>query len=556
MNRSFLDALQCNDFSEHAGKIPIILGMDESGQVVVKDLVNCIHLVIAGASGTGKSTLLHAILLSILNRCPCDDVRLILCDDKGIELNVYSKVPHLLVPVVTDQQKTQATIVWTHTEMLRRLKLMGDIGARSIDAFNTMVQGENEPTLPRIVLVIDDVAAVCDRNTKDTLQEIAKNGRTTGIHLILVTQNPSSKYFAEVIKSSVPTRAVFNVFSNEDEKLLLNISKNTYVCNVGEIIFYDTRSKFRQKIRCFPIGDDIFFITLNPIKLPDDAYKNHVELFSHSEMEDMEGIDEDEITPAVVDVILETGQVSVSMIQRQLKLGYARAARVLDDLEGKGIIGPFEGSKPRKILITKEQWIAQRRHSLYDEPQIEASSEDPGDVAEVPEDDVTPREGSAETPTILGQRQQSLKRGWMSKLRDFIGSIRTPKSKPAGDPIVITTEDELSRFIQEHPLLDEFYTKVVGVTYPNDDGSIRQAILAQCHKGDYITLESFRYQGEPAYAVFTEHGQIGNLSASLAKKLDTDYSDDFIASGTISEITGGSGGLYYGCNIFIRIYQS
>lgn len=463
MNISFLDALHSNAFVEHPSGIPIILGMDESGQVVVKDLANCIHLVIAGASGTGKSTLLHAILLSILNRCPCDDVRLILCDDKGIELNVYSKVPHLLVPVVTDQQKTHGAIMWTHTEMFRRLKLMGDIGARSIDAFNTMVRVENEPTLPRIVLVIDDVAAVCDRNTKDTLQEIAKNGRATGVHLILVTQNPSSKHLSEIIRSSIPTRAVFNVFSNEDEKLLLNISKNTYICNVGEIVFFDTLSKERQRIRCFPIDDDIF---------------------------------------------------------------------------------------PTVLRIHRE------RNALCDASQIEASPRVPENVADAPEDITELPQDNAETPAELGQGQQPVKRGWMSKLRDFFGSIRTPKSKPASAPIVITSEDELSRFIQEHPLLEEFYTKVVGVTYSNDDGSSRQPILAKCHKGDYITLESFRYQGEPAYAVFTEHGQIGNLSASLAKRLETDYGDDFIASGTISEVTGGSGGLYYGCNIIIRIYQS
>ena len=144
----------------------------------------------------------------------------------------------------------------------------------------------------------------------------------------------------------------------------------------------------------------------------------------------------------------------------------------------------------------------------------------------------------------------------MSKLRNFIGSIRTPKSKPASDPIVITTEEELSRFTQEHPQLDEFYTKVVGVTYPNDDGSSRQAILSNCRRGDYITLEFYRYRGRPAYAVFTEHGQIGNLSANLAESLTTEYGSDFFVSGFICQITGGSGGLYYGCNIFIRIYQS
>lgn len=144
----------------------------------------------------------------------------------------------------------------------------------------------------------------------------------------------------------------------------------------------------------------------------------------------------------------------------------------------------------------------------------------------------------------------------ISKLQDIIGRIRTTRSEPACDPIVISTEDELLSFIQEHPLLEEIRTKVVGVSFPNDDGSSRQAILSNCRRGDYITLESYRFHGQRAYAVFTEHGQIGNLSANLAKRLEREYSDDFIASGTISSITGGSGGLYYGCNIFLRIYQS
>lgn len=261
----------------------------------------------------------------------------------------------------------------------------------------------------------------------------------------MVTQNPSSKQFSEIIKSSIPARAVFNVFSNEDEKLLLNISKNTYVCSVGEIIFFDTLSKERHRIRCFPISDDIFPIILNPIKLSDDA--------------------------------------------ESLKYG-----------------------------------------------------------SETPE--------CSTKPTFeLDQVQQPAKRGWKSKLRDFVSRIRTPKSETACDPILITTNEELSNFIREHPVLDEIYTKVVGVTYPNDDGSSRQSNLAKCRKGDYIILESFRYQGEPAYAVITEHGQIGNLSASLAKKLETEYGDDIIFSSTISEVTGGYDGLYLGCNILIKIHQ-
>ena len=144
----------------------------------------------------------------------------------------------------------------------------------------------------------------------------------------------------------------------------------------------------------------------------------------------------------------------------------------------------------------------------------------------------------------------------ISKLQDIIGRIRTTRSEPACDPIVISTEDELLSFIQEHPLLEEIRTKVVGVSFPNDDGSSRQAILSNCRRGEYITLEPYRWRGKPAYAVLTEHGQIGNLSADLAEDLTTEYGDDFFVSGIICQITGGSGGLYYGCNIFLRIYQA
>lgn len=367
---TFLDALRCADFSSPEHELPFLIGAGKDNAPVAKDLAALPHLVIAGATGTGKSTLAHAILLSLISVTSPDRLKLFLCDTKAVELGVYKSIAHLLAPIAVDPDKISAIISWTDTEVSRRLRLLSESGLRHFSAYNSYLRDRSEPELPHILLVIDDISDAINTHAPwNSLQHIAQTGRSVGIHMILITQNAGNKNLVPILSGSIPARAVFNVFTNTEEKLLLGASKNAYLSNVGEIIFCTIPGWAKERIRCYPITDmDISSILSGVSKQAQDLCSPP--LFSPEATEKREEAsalqDGDEMLSAAVDVILETGQASVSMIQRRLMLGYARAARIIDEMEEKGIVGPFQGSKPRTILITKEQWkVASSAANIY-----------------------------------------------------------------------------------------------------------------------------------------------------------------------------------------------
>lgn len=573
----FLNALYGCEIHSETDKLPFILGMDSIGHTVMKDLAELPHILIAGATGTGKSTLAHAILLSLIQNTDPDSLKMILCDTKIVEFGRYSSIPHLLVPVITTQEKVHGILQWAQTEILRRFKLMSDSGVRSVDSYNEKASEKAVKPIPRVLMAIDDIAvAINSEETKSTVLSIAKNGRAAGIYIMLITQSPGEKQLAEIVRNAIPARAAFNVFSDLEKRLLLGNSKKMPVMEVGEFLFCKAQSSGKEKIRSYQITDDDIDSILSDVKDRHKDYKidfiqidtktSH-RLLIEPDIEELEG---DEMLPVAVDVVLETGMASVSMLQRRLKLGYARAARIVDEMEGKGLVGPFQGSKPRAILITKDQWqeIQNGTQIDFDDSDAycdESSDEDtphvtdedaPTDIDEEPEtipdhDDETE---SDQEPSVTQRRK-----GFWGFLDWLTG---TPQSRPtesknrkSDKTIYIDTEEELIEFLESHELVKDFHTKVVGVTYNNDDGSSRQKILSMCRDGESVVLRSFKYQGAPAIAVLTDHGQIGFLSASLVADIDAMFGKDIIFCATISSMTGGENGLYYGCNLHVLIYK-
>lgn len=366
----FITLLQSNhDCDSHTGELTFLLGKDLHGYPVYKNLNDISHMVIAGATGTGKSTLAHAILLSLINNYSREKLSLILCDSKSIEFTGYNNIQHLIIPVASIPDKIQGSILWLHAEINRRFTLISNTGCRTIDNYNKNCLSSDASALPHILLVIDDPAySNFDKVTWDTLRWITCNGHAAGIHLLLITQAPGNKQLADIIKSGIPGRAVFNIFTNDEEKLLLSSAKNEQLSDVGEIIFCDMPSGTKERIQCYPISDSDIFTVLSNFKneehIPDTPPATSTSLSSE--------VGGDELLPVALDIVLETGQASVSMLQRRLKLGYARSARIIDEMEAKGYIGPFQGSKPRAILISKEETNTESAVPSIDVPSVDA----------------------------------------------------------------------------------------------------------------------------------------------------------------------------------------
>lgn len=374
-SENFLEVTKKDEFVHASGVLPFILGKDEAGQIVIKDLDEVQHLLIAGATGAGKSNLVHSILLSLMTKVSPDKCSFIFCDTKIIEFSDYQKSRYSLIEPATDTTKISACLQWGVAEMMRRLKAFSEDQCRSLSAYNDKAW-EGFGDLSHIVIVIDDVAFVAESSeTRELIHRLLQAGHRAGIHLIMVTQTPHTNALSQIIKYLTPTRAVFNIFSSNDEKLLLDSSKNQSVTDVGEMIFYELVPHKKQKIRCYQVYDnDLTTITSAFLDLSASRKEFLFNDFPKPEKEtDTDHLHADKMLPASVDIILETGQASVSTLQRRLKLGYARASKIIDQMEEIGFIGPFQGSIPRTILITRDEWTA---HPLNPSSSVIAEPED------------------------------------------------------------------------------------------------------------------------------------------------------------------------------------
>ena len=298
-----------------------------------------------------------------------------------VELGIYNGIPHLLIPVVTDPKKAAGSLQWAVTEMMRRYKMMSDMGVRDLESYNEIVEGEEDgQRLPKVVIIIDELAdlmLVAAKEVEDSICRIAQMGRAAGMHLIIATQRPSANVITGLMKANIPSRIAFSVASAMESRIILDTMGAEKLVGKGDMLY--------APIGCGkPLRVQGCFVTDGEVESVAEYVKdNFTADYSQEVLEEIEKsaqqtgssgkklaapdpapndeeLEGDEMLPQAVDVILETGQASVSMLQRRLKLGYARAARIVDEMEEKGIVGPFQGSKPRAILITKEQWEARK----------------------------------------------------------------------------------------------------------------------------------------------------------------------------------------------------
>lgn len=337
--------------------IPIALGKDVSGNAVVSSIDKMPHLLIAGATGSGKSVCINTIIMSILYKSSPEDVKLLLIDPKVVELSIYNKIPHLLIPVVTDPKKASFALNWAVEEMEDRYKTFAKNSVRDIQSYNNKAETEELEKLASIVIIIDelsDLMMVAAQEVEEYISRIAQMARAAGIYLIVATQRPSVDVITGTIKANIPSRISFAVSSQIDSRTILDIGGAEKLLGNGDMLFYPS---FFSK----PLRIQGAFIGENEIeKIVEFLDKNHETSFDEEVIEKMEHstqidtIDSDKLLPDAIKLVVDEGQASISFLQRRLRIGYARAARIVDEMEAKDIIGGYEGSKPRKVLITKD----------------------------------------------------------------------------------------------------------------------------------------------------------------------------------------------------------
>lgn len=351
----FREIIESAEFKNSSSKLTVALGKDIAGKPVVADLAEMPHLLIAGATGSGKSVCINTIITSILYKASPNEVKLLLIDPKVVELTTYNGIPHLIAPVVTDAKKAASALNWMVSEMERRYKLFAKEGVREINRFNEVSQEK----LPKVLVIIDELAdlmMVSPREVEESICRLAQMARAAGIHLVVATQRPSVDVITGLIKANIPSRISFAVSSQVDSRTILDMAGAEKLLGKGDMLFFPVGAAKPMRIQGA-------FLSEKEVEKVVAFVKNQMEPSYERDLSDFEDEkslknedDVDELFKEALSVVIENGQASASLLQRKLRIGYARAARLIDQMEEKGFIGKYEGSKPRQILITKEQF--------------------------------------------------------------------------------------------------------------------------------------------------------------------------------------------------------
>ena len=370
------DIIDTPAFREKNSSLAFAIGKDIGGEPIVGDIAKLPHLLIAGTTGSGKSVCMNSLILSLLYKSSPEDVRLIMVDPKMIELGVYNGIPHLLIPVVTDPKKAAGALQWSVMEMMKRYRLMGDAGARDLAGYNKLMEKtEGGQRLPKIVILIDELADLMMTAAKDveeSICRIAQMGRAAGIHLVIATQRPSADVITGLMKANISSRIAFAVDSALNSRIILDTSGAEKLVGKGDMLYAPIGSGKPTRIQGTFVTDEereevINFVKEQGLAHYDPGIQDEIARSADKDSgkkapeEDEDGEDSgdlDELFNEAVEVVLDSGMASVSMLQRRLKLGYSRAARIVDQMEEQGIVGPFEGSKPRAVLLTRDEWAA------------------------------------------------------------------------------------------------------------------------------------------------------------------------------------------------------
>ena len=359
------EVMESAAFLESEAKLSIALGRDISGEPIVANLAKMPHLLVAGATGSGKSVCINGIIVSILYKARPDEVKFLMIDPKMVELNMYNGIPHLLAPVVTDPRRASLALKQVVREMEKRYELFSKSGTRNIEGYNAAVAEEGE-RLPYIVVIVDELAdlmMVAAGDVEDAITRLAQMARAAGIHLIIATQRPSVDVITGVIKANIPSRIAFGVSSQVDSRTILDAAGAEKLLGRGDMLFVPVGSNKPIRVQGAFLSDQEVEAVVQFVRGQEQAeYQEHMVPQVEDAVEDEDDM-EDELYDQAVQIVLEAKQTSVSLLQRRMRIGYTRAARLIDAMEKRGIVGPYEGSKPREVLMTIEQYTNNRASS-------------------------------------------------------------------------------------------------------------------------------------------------------------------------------------------------
>ncbi len=370
------ELVESNSFTMAKSRLTVVLGRDIAGEVITADLGKMPHLLIAGSTGSGKSVCINSFIISLLYKSSPDEVRFLMIDPKVVELGIYNGIPHLLVPVVTDPRKAAGALNWAVTEMLKRYKIFAENNVRDLQSYNTLAascnfqteNGDPMPHMPHIVIIIDELADLmmaAPNEVEDSICRLAQMARAAGMHLLIATQRPSVDVITGIIKANIPSRIAFAVSSQVDSRTILDSGGAEKLLGRGDMLFSPVGSQKPTRVQgCFVSDSEIESVVTFVKKAQETGYDQNIaeeiekNAVAEKDSHDSSGNeDNDPMMPEAVKCVVEAGQASTSLLQRRLRLGYARAGRLIDEMEQMGIVGPHEGSKPRQVLITYQQWL-------------------------------------------------------------------------------------------------------------------------------------------------------------------------------------------------------
>lgn len=362
------DIIETEEFVNHKSKLALALGKNVGGEAVIADVAKMPHVLIAGSTGSGKSVCINTLITSILYKAKPNEVKLLMVDPKVVELSVYNGIPHLLIPVVTDPKKAAGALAWAVQEMVNRYSLFASKGVRDIKGYNAAIEKEGGTgKLPQIVIIIDELAdlmMVAAKDVEDAICRLAQMARAAGMHLVIATQRPSVDVITGIIKANIPSRIAFAVSSQVDSRTILDAVGAEKLLGKGDMLFYPSGASKPTRVQGSFVSDGevekiVDFLKFNggEAKYNEDIIESIEKANStDQELDRMEEEDDtDPLLMEAIDTVVETGQASTSFIQRRFKVGYARAGRIIDQMEERGIISGYQGSKPREVLITKER---------------------------------------------------------------------------------------------------------------------------------------------------------------------------------------------------------
>ena len=369
------DVIESREFTRHPSPVAFAVGKDIGGNNIVGNIARLPHVLIAGTTGSGKSVCTNSLIVSILYKSTPDEVRFIMVDPKMVELAPYNGIPHLLIPVVTDPKKAAGALQWAVFEMMKRYKMFSEKGVKDLAGYNALSEtDEDVKKLPTVVVVIDELAdlmLVAAKEVEESICRVAQMGRAAGMHLVVATQRPSADVITGLMKANIPSRIAFAVASSMESRIILDTPGAEKLVGKGDMLYSPLGDSKPTRVQgCFITPEEIERVVAFVKDAAGEAHYDQDVIEKIQQAVDAkadkgksapadtsaDGEDGDELLPAAVEVVLETGQASVSMLQRRLKLGYSRAARLVDQMEERGYVGPFEGSKPRQLLITREKW--------------------------------------------------------------------------------------------------------------------------------------------------------------------------------------------------------